>query len=210
MKIVAVSDTHNRHKRLEIPEGDILIHAGDATSLGYKHEIESLGAWLKRLPHKVKIFVPGNHDFMFEQDPMQARELAGDGKNGVHVLIDESLEVDGIRIYGSPWSKEFGAWAFMASEEMLRAFYSKVPEGLDILVTHGPAYGLLDKLARNGEAAGSKSLRVALSDKRPRFHICGHIHEAYGTARFGDTRIFNASTCNLSYNAVNAPHVFEV
>jgi len=205
MKVVAISDTHNR--TVDVPDGDVLIHIGDGTSMGTVDEIMNLSTWLNDLPHKRKIFIPGNHDFLFERRENLARDLMGD----VAVLIDEELMIDGRKFYGSPWSGVFGHWAFMATEMKLQRMFAPIPEDLDVLAVHGPMKGMLDQVAREPKPhVGSVALLEAVKRTNPRYFLCGHIHEAYGRGRVGDTRCFNVSICNLAYNAVNAPVTFEV
>ena len=104
MKIVAISDTHGLHEQINLPEGDVLVHAGDLgrsdTTLGKIHEFNS---WLGSLPFDNIIFVPGNHDRPFERDPLNARALM----TNCHVLVDEEIVIDGVKFYGSPWQPRF-------------------------------------------------------------------------------------------------------
>lgn len=216
MRIVCISDTHCRHEGLSVPEGDLLLHAGDATRRGTREQIEDFDRWLGTLPHPHKVVIAGNHDFAFEQDP-QARTWM----TRATYLQDEMVEVGGLRIWGSPWQPRFFDWAFNLDRgEPLRRVWEKIPEGTDILLTHGPPRGVLDRTFR-GEEVGCDDLMEAVARVRPRLHVFGHIHEAYGQlerrwpARPGQaghdrTLFINASTCTLAYTASQAPVVVEL
>lgn len=219
VRVVAISDTHNYHKSVELPDGDILVHSGDSTSMGYKHEIEAFGKWMAtRHNFLYKVAISGNHDFGFEKEPILSKEWfygdVNDHSNGLYYLQDEeiTLNVNGqsVRIYGSPWQPYFHNWAFnLATAAQLKEKWDMIPKGLDILVTHGPARGLQDMTMR-GEEVGCTELRKALLIAQPKLHVFGHIHESYGYTKFGNTVVANASTCNLSYSPDNAPLVFDI
>lgn len=206
IKIVALSDTHSRHRQISVPEGDILIHAGDATMSGAATEIAAFDHWLGTLPHPVKLFCAGNHDVLFERAPVFARSLI----TNATYLQDEMIEVAGLRIYASPWQPRFFDWAFnLERGAPLREKWDLIPSALDVLVTHGPAFGLLDRNDR-GEHCGCEELRAAIERVRPRVHICGHIHEGYGRMEYEGVRYVNASNCDERYRPVNPPLVIEL
>jgi len=177
MKIVAMSDTHDQIPP-NIPDGDVLVHAGDATDAGTASEVVEFARWFNDLPHPYKVFVPGNHDFLFEKDPARARRLMA----GTHVLVDDAVTIDGLRFYGSPYTIRYGGWAFMEGETSQAARFGAIPRNsVDVLVTHGPPYGILDRTFE-GDHAGSKALESAVADSiRPSIHVFGHIHESRGT-----------------------------
>src|SRR5258705_531527 len=108
--IVALADTHGFHAELSVPPADILIHAGDLTRSGTRVQLEGALAWLKSLPHRHKVLVAGNHDFIFEQEPAEAARLAREA--GLHYLLDGEVTLEGLRIWGSPWQPRFFDWAF--------------------------------------------------------------------------------------------------
>ena len=141
IRIVAISDTHSRHQQINVPDGDILIHAGDATMAGGVAEIAAFDHWLGTLPHPVKLFCAGNHDLLFERNPALARGLI----TNATYLQDELIEALGLRIYFSPWQPRFFDWAFNLDRgAALRAKWDLIPWPLDVLVTHGPPMGILD------------------------------------------------------------------
>ncbi len=205
MRIVAISDTHALHRSVDIPPGDVLVHAGDITGHGAIDEVRGFNTFLATLPHPHKIVIAGNHDFCFEKDPVASRaELT----NGIY-LQDEAVEIGGIRFYGSPWQPWFFDWAFnLQRGAEIRAKWDLIPSDTDVLITHGPPRGHGDMTCR-GEAAGCDDLLEAVERVQPRVHIFGHIHEGAGVTLNGRTTFINASICDLAYRPVNAPVVYE-
>lgn len=189
MRVVFVSDTHGRHHLTAVPDGDILIHAGDLTLDGSLEGVEAFDRWLGTLPHRHKVVIAGNHDECFQHQPDRARARI---TNAIY-LEDSACEVGGLKLYGSPWTPLFFDWAFMLSEVELAEKWAAIPTGLDVLITHGPPHGILDWTNR-GEHAGSHSLLCRVYEARPRFHVFGHIHEAAGRLDTPDTIFVNAAT----------------
>ncbi len=194
MKIVCISDTHNC--RPPVPPGDILIHAGDLTMDGSPHQLESAIAWLKKQPHTHKIIIAGNHDRCL-QSHTWTKHLFND--NNMHYLQDSMAELEGLRIWGSPWTLQFFDWAFMKTESQLEDLYAAIPP-CDILITHGPPFGILDQVPRGDGTfrpnCGSKAT-LALSQRlKPKLHIFGHIHEGHGVVDQDGIKYINASYCN--------------
>lgn len=201
MKIVAISDTHNAHLPLRLPDGDFLIHAGDASMRGSKKELQRFLQWFGSQPHRHKVFVAGNHDWGFQHQTVKGdlRDLAED--LGIHYLEDSSVTLDGVSIYGSPWQPSFCNWAFNLprSGEELRDRWSRVPANIDILVTHTPPFGILDEV-ESGENVGCGILSVELQRIRPKVHIFGHIHESAGILKQNGTIYINAAICDVRYD----------
>jgi Icc-related predicted phosphoesterase len=201
MRIVCLSDTHNVAEDVVIPDGDILIHAGDLTMLGSAEEVERAHEWLAALPHPHKVVIAGNHDFLFERQPSIARSLM----KAVVYLEDELHEIEGLRIWGSPWQPWFFDWAFnLERGPAIRAKWDLIPSRTDILVTHGPPAGHGD-LTTRGARAGCADLLAAVERIGPALHVFGHIHEGYGRTWEGRTLCVNASTCDAAYRPVNEP-----
>lgn len=199
--IVAISDTHGLHRSLTIPEGDILVHAGDITRSGELETVVDFNEWLGTLPHQHKIVIAGNHDFCFERDPQRSRALL---TNCIY-LQDESLTVQGIKFYGSPWQPWFFDWAFnLKRGPEIREKWNLIPADTDVLITHGPPFGYGDQTAR-GEKVGCQDLLQVVERLKPRLHVFGHIHEGYGTSTTESTTFMNACICTLSYKPENAP-----
>ncbi len=205
MKIVAISDTHSLHWSLNIPEGDVLVHAGDLTNRGILEEVSEFNTFLGTLPHPHKIVIAGNHDFCFEDYRMDCEEAL---TNCIY-LQDQEVTIDGVRFYGSPWQPWFYDWAFnLERGPEIRAKWDLIPEGIDVLITHGPPYGIGDLTAR-GDKAGCQDLLEVAEKLKPDLHIFGHIHEGFGVSYNGVTTFINASSCDHLYQPVNQPLIYE-
>ena len=199
MKIVCISDTHNKLGDMSIPDGDILIHAGDLTVSGTMSEIRSGLNDLSDLPHKYKILVAGNHDRLFESYSNLTRSLFTEFPDIIYVQ-DELINVEGITLYGTPWTPEFNKFAFMHprnSEELERKF-KNIPFGVNILVTHGPPQGILDKNYQ-GINCGCEILAREVKRVAPRLHVFGHIHESSGVHKVDNTLYVNSSMLTREY-----------
>ena len=206
MRLVCMSDTHGTGRDVVVPDGDVLVHAGDLTSRGSVHQIAREVEWLRALPHRHKVVIAGNHDFAFQLDARAARAVM----EGVVYLEDEEAVLEGVRFYGSPWQPTFFDWAFNLDRGApIRAKWDRIPTGTDVLVTHGPPMGVGDR-TRAGTLVGCADLTAAVARVRPRVHVFGHIHEAYGALERDGTRFVNASTCDVHYRPVNPPIVIDL
>lgn len=208
MRFVALSDTHGWHDDVVVPEGDVLLFGGDMCGRGTLEEVGRFARFLEKQPHSHKIVIAGNHDWPFERVPKKAQEALGE----LVYLQDDGVEVDGVKIYGSPWQPEFFQWAFnLPRGKPLREVWNRIPEDTQVLITHGPPHDILDLTSR-GVAAGCEALRERVEElPQLRAHVFGHIHEAYGCRELGRCRFFNASICDLYQRAaVNPPWVFDL
>lgn len=194
LKIVVISDLHGTVP--DLPDGDVLIIAGDSLLYGYERELLEFNRWLGTLPHEHKIVIAGNHDICLE---------AGSGKHLTNCtyLQDESVEIAGLKIYGAPWTPEYFNWSFMLPRNRMHEVLEKIPDDTDILVTHGPPQGILDNI--DGELTGCRALLERVREIKPQYHIFGHIHPEYGTIMEGETTFINASLVNDSLRLINAP-----
>ncbi|MEQ1503619.1 MAG: metallophosphatase domain-containing protein [Myxococcota bacterium] len=205
MRVVCLSDVHSRFAGLVVPDGDLLVVAGDLTRRGTREEIGAFDDWLATLPHPHKVVIAGNHDFGFERDPAARTWITA----GTY-LQDEGCRVGGLSVWGSPWQPRFFDWAFNLDRGApLEAVWAKIPVGTDLLVTHGPPHGILDQCF-DGRSVGDEALRDAVLRIRPRLHVFGHIHEAYGQRELDGIRFVNASTCSLAYVPDQAPIVIDL
>lgn len=211
MKITFISDTHNKHNHLTskgmgniLGSGDVLVHAGDISSMGKSHEIKNFLDWFSNTDFKYKIFIAGNHDFGFEL----GYEIDRDYKDkGVIYLQDSEVIIDGVKFYGSPWQPEFYDWAFnLPRGEKLAEKWSKIPGNTDILITHGPVYGLLDYAPMGGHV-GCEMLYKRVFEVKPKIHVCGHIHSGYGQKSIDGVEFLNASVLDERYEHANKPIV---
>ena len=197
--IVFLSDTHGYYSGLEIPAGDIIVHAGDFGHQGTLSELKQFHSWYASLPHQHKLFVAGNHDWCFEREPSEARAML----SGITYLQDQSVTFMGIKFYGSPWQPWFHDWAFnFPRGEKLAEVWAKVPEDTNVLVTHSPPHGILD-LAKRGALCGCEELLKRVKVINPTYHLFGHIHECYGTQQVGFTTFVNGCICDIRYRPVN-------
>jgi Icc-related predicted phosphoesterase len=207
MKIVAISDTHNRHQSLVLPKGDMLIHAGDVSSQGKQSQVEDFLKWFSKQDFKYKIFIAGNHDFFFERMPEDYIKLLI--PENVIYLNDSGVEIEGIKIWGSPVQPWFYDWAFNRQRgEDIKKHWDLIPLSTDILITHGPAKGILDKTIQNVET-GCEDLLNKIKEIRPKYFIFGHIHEGYGMVEKKGTTFINASVLDVQYQLANEPVEFD-
>lgn len=208
MKLVAISDTHGKHHQLQLPEGDTLIHAGDISMKGGEDEVDSFLEWFGQQPFKHKIVIAGNHDFYFERTP--EHEILNRIPGNIVYLNDSGITIEGLRIWGSPVSPWFFNWAFNRHRgDPIKRHWELIPGETDILITHGPVFRTLDR-NNKGQHVGCKDLFGRVNEIQPQVHICGHIHEAYGTITRSGTRFVNASVVNSQYEMANPPVVFEL
>ena len=223
MRITLISDTHTKHEELlwdkmDLPGGDLLIHAGDIMNSGYNsNDITNFCSWFDTLEqYDHKVFIAGNHDRKFEDKPEQALEIVNSYKNitylqddWVKVGIDEEMA----KIYGSPWQPEFYNWAFNLPKggPGLMSKWEAIPTDTDILITHGPPQDHLDMSGPpyNEPHLGCALLREKVDEQPPKIHVFGHIHGGYGYKFHNGTHFFNASILNERYEYVNKPVTFD-
>ena len=204
-RLVILSDTHGQHDRIAVPDGDILIHAGDFCRFGRLGDIGVFNAWLATLPHKVKIVIAGNHELPLEDMPEPARGLLTD----CVYLQDQSHEAFGLKFYGSPWQPRFFDWAFNANPDKLREVWARIPDDTDVLITHSAPSGILSA-SKELRECGCGELRARLENISPKLHVFGHIHESYGRLERNGTTHINASICNADYEPVNPPVIIDL
>jgi Icc-related predicted phosphoesterase len=244
MRITHISDTHNKHNQLngKLPGGDILIHSGDVTSIGRKSEVERFIKWFNGIDNYThKIFIAGNHDLTFDREILYrdkaayfdgaswTDEVASGKPDWLQSLLDIELnpnvfylennfiEVDQIKIWGSPISPTFGyGWAFNKDRgHDINEVWNTIPMDTDIVITHSPIYGYCDRASNTNQNVGCADLYHRLHEVKPHLHFAGHIHEAYGWGtipykdEWGDIYTFNGCSCNLRYEVFNEPITFD-
>lgn len=212
MKIVCLSDTHTLQNDVELPEGnfDVLVHAGDMGNLGKYREYAKIGKWFNGLSDKFKhrIIVPGNHDWGFMREP--ERIMADHFDEGVTLLIDKGIEIDGVKFYGCPWMLEFCGWAFMREEHELSKYYDAIPDDTEILITHAPPLSILDANS-NDYRCGSTTLYSRIKHlPKLKHHIFGHMHGSYGQETIEGVTFHNVASLNERYDYQNAPQIIEI
>jgi Icc-related predicted phosphoesterase len=206
LRIVCISDTHELHRELIVPRGDMLIHAGDFTFFSKRRGmIQDFNTWLGELPHGYKVVIPGNHEFAFEADQRLRNAITN-----ARLLISESAVVDGHVIWGSPITPMYGgAFGLSASKDRVQ-LYRTIPANVEILITHTPPFGILDLPPGSTEHGGCPELRDAANRLRPRLHVLGHIHGAYGRLSIEDTIFVNAESYGEFGHMDHAPIVVDI
>jgi len=236
MRIVTLSDTHTLGKKIDVPDGDLLIHAGDLTLKGTESEGKAALRWLESLPHKYKLLTPGNHDFVF--DPSAPRQFRNwrlyrhytiqgllEKFPSVTLLSDSAVEIEGYKIYGSPWvpylwQPDGIPWAFNFADgekgrHQAQNTWAKIPDDTEILVTHTPPEGILD-FTDEDRPGGDPFLRRRIDQlTNLRLHVFGHLHEGYGRADYetgeGSQLTFvNAAILDGKYEPTHSPIVVDI
>ena len=217
MRITLISDTHTKHDELsydplDLPGGDLLIHAGDIMNSGFKkQEIHEFCKWFEAQDYEHKIFIAGNHDIMFENHPLESNTIVNN--YDVTYLQDDEDIIDGVKIYGTPWQPWFYDWAFNLPKggPGLYSKWEAIPKDTDILITHGPPQDHLDMSGPpyNEPHLGCAMLRVKVDAQPPKIHVFGHIHGGYGYKFSNGTHFFNASVLNERYEYTNKPVTFD-
>lgn len=227
MKLICISDTHGRHSELGVlPDGDVLIHCGDFSSHGTPNETHRFLDWFEAQPHQYKILIAGNHDcLMDDQHEMNSVISLTSNSESVDInvarsrirqgvkfkyLQEESIEIEGVRFYGAPYVAEsMGTtpWAFGACNDLhADLIWSRVPNNIDILITHGPPYGILDKErlshGHKPKHIGCDVLLMHVKGRiKPRYHLFGHCHGQQGVHVTDSTTFMNVT----SHGAHNMP-----
>jgi len=206
VRIVCISDTHGKHEELgKLPDGDVLVHCGDTTSIYGLVELERYVKWVDAKNYKHRILIAGNHDFIFKN---AIRDIPVGVLSNIHYLRDLGVVLDGLTFWGMPWTPPFMDWYFMAKPKEMKRYVDMIPSNTDVLITHGPPYGILDKVG--SEYVGGKELLKAVRRVKPKVHIFGHIHEGYGQVEKDGTIFINACSLNKRYEVVNKPIVVDV
>ncbi len=204
MKFTFISDTHSLHDRLVLETGDVLIHCGDLTNKGSLEDVRNFANFMGKQDFKHKLVIAGNHDFCFEDDRADEAEQILKEQEIIY-LNDSGIEIEGFKIWGSPIQPQFFNWAFNRDRgENISVHWDQIPDDTDILVTHGPAFGILDKVME-GEKVGCRDLLDRVKQIKPKIHAFGHIHEDYGIVEKEGTQFINACNVNRNYRLVNPP-----
>ena len=204
-RIVVCSDTHGKHRELQIPEGDVFIFAGDF-EIRNNLDLFEMSEWLKELPQKNVVAIFGNHDFTEHTEIKYMKEMFG----RVHLLFNEFINVDGFKIWGSPYSPYFNNWAWMQPDNMLKDIWDTIPLETEIVVTHTMPYGILDGVLPKMQSVGSLTLKDRIKEVQPYIQIGGHLHESFGQYTDGKTDYYNVSVMDEQYKIVNPCTIIDV
>ena len=223
VKILFISDTHWLHKEWaqnhKMPAADILVHAGDISGRGSENDVRKFLKWFGELRlYDYKIFIAGNHDFLFEDKGLLGRSLVKEyasrymDRGELIYLEDTGTDIWGLKFWGSPVTRPFNDWAFNRPETKLAQHWAAIPDDTDVLITHDPPYMIMDyAMWGTHEHCGSPSLYKEVVERiRPKVHVFGHIHEGYGVKEIDGIKFINASCLDGYYNPVNPPTVVEL
>jgi len=200
MKLTFISDTHSHHDNITLESGEMLIHCGDFTRYGALEDVEHFANFMADQDFNYKIVIAGNHDSCFEDERKEQAERYFSDK-GIIYLNDSGIEIEGIKIWGSPiqpgtYDKAF-KWSFNRKRgEDIRQHWQLIPDDIDVLLTHSPAFGILD-LSVHDTPVGCKDLLHTIQQIKPKVHACGHIHEAYGIKEEQETIFVNACSLDI-------------
>ena len=221
-RIVAISDTHQLHEQVTLPAGDILVHCGDFTNRGTEGALKSFLTWFSSQPHEYKVFIPGNHEVGLDRGPGRQKKLEiiksfTDKDSKLVYLENSSAEVNGLKFYGSPVTPWFFDWAWNVHRGMaIASVWENIPDDTQVLLTHGPAYRILDLVDNTfgGLAAhqGCQDLLDRINNlKELKLHAFGHLHLEGGKQVTVEGKVFaNAAICDDAYHTVHAPIVVEI
>lgn len=208
MKIVIISDTHEQEKYIKLPEGDLLLHCGDFTKKGSYFAIRDFMAWFAEQPHKFKVLIPGNHEIGLDRGGMRETKLdlimdhVKKQDSNVFYLENSSVEIEGLKIYGSPITPYFFGWAWNVERgEEIAKCWAQIPDDTNILITHGPPLGILDsvpsdRISEPDEKIGCEDLLNRIKQlKDLKLHAFGHIHTGHGVLVQDNVTFVNAAIC---------------
>ncbi len=216
MKICAISDTHNKHRDIKIPESDVLICAGDISMLGQEEIVNDFIEWFGSQNQKHKIMIFGNHEVGYSNHLnskyIESQKLMK--KYNIKYLQNSEIIIDNIKFYGSPATPYFGGleWNYNRGRD-ISMIWDKIPDDTDVLITHGPAYGIHDIVYRKfflTSNEGCSDLLNKINSLKIKAHICGHIHSGYGILKQNNTTFVNAALCDNHYSLINNPIVFDI
>ena len=213
MKIIAISDTHEKHKEITIPEGDMLIHAGDFTFTGKFQAVADFAQWMKSQPHKYKICIAGNHELTLDPRAPNRNIIINLLKEaGIIYLEDSSIELEDVKFYGSPHTPFFYDWAFnLPRGGIISKKWEKIPEDVNVLITHGPPYGILDDTSDAGSQGCEELAKRVKKLTNLKVHVFGHLHRDGGKIQeHNGVKFINAAICTDNYKPINHPIIIEI
>jgi Icc-related predicted phosphoesterase len=207
LKLVIVSDTHGLHDGLGELSGDVLIHCGDfgIGESGGEKSIKALDHWFSRQKFRLILCTGGNHDFAVQDLRFRNHQVFRHAR----LLQDDAVNLDGVVFYGAPWVPELSSWAHYLPRENIRDAWNNIPGNVDVLITHTPPRGVLDRNSR-GKECGCEDLRVRVAELNPRIHCFGHIHASAGVLELGGTSYINASVVNSRYEIARDATTIEI
>jgi Icc-related predicted phosphoesterase len=217
MKLVFISDTHGYLHKVDVPDGDVLIHCGDALSSGRLAEFETFVRDLQYLLPKFDLilYTPGNHDICVEEMPDVCKRILSEASPKIKMLLHEPFEYKGVKFFGSPYTPRFGDWSFMEDRDQIGAKWAQIPGDTDVLFCHGMPKDIMDSVGYvigvGEERVGCEALRDRVAEIEPTVFAGGHLHLEGGQQEVIDNTTFiNAAICDDSYTPLRAAQVFEL
>ena len=206
MKFTIISDTHGEHEKLGVMSGEVLIHCGDMFNMfgGNEDDFERIDDWFRRQNFDLILCVGGNHDFELQK---RSNYVSNPFKNAVF-LGGASYEYEGVKFFGAPWVPDLYGQAFFIENSDLEDKWSEIPDNTDILITHTPPAGALDK-SSTGLKLGCPYLAASIDIVAPRLHCFGHVHASSGILSKESTTYINASMVNHQYILIREPYEFQ-
>ena len=208
LRLVCIGDTHGHHRKLKLPAGDILIHSGDFMVDGSSiEEIDDFNSWLDSLPFRHKLVIAGNHDRLFDDNPKLARAHL---TNAIY-LQDSGVTLEGLKFWGSPVNSVGGDWAFSRERPVkIRKHWDRIPDDTDVLITHEPPFGTLDKSHILAKHRGCQYLLGTVRRVQPKLHVFGHVHGSYGREVAWGVVLVNCAVVDNERVLANQPTVIEL
>ena|ERR1700733_3787942 len=219
MRIVCISDTHGLHRYINLPDGDVLVHAGDITRNGELDTMEDFAKWMKDQPHRHKLVIFGNHDRFERLDNNRKVAIGFLLDAGITYLQDSSIEIDGVKFYGTPWSPRWGDYQFYADRgNDIAAKWRIIPDDTNVLIVHGPPYEILDGVPYGiwyGEHitinVGCKDLLRRIKElKQLKVFLCGHIHSSSGVKVIDNVVYANCAILNPEHEIAYPARVIDI
>ncbi|MDF1696260.1 MAG: metallophosphatase domain-containing protein [Saprospiraceae bacterium] len=207
MKFIFISDTHGQHRKLDLPEGDVIVHSGDFCHYGSQDNMYDFLEWYDQLNYTSKILIGGNHDFFAYEHPEKFKEYL---PQSITYLCDSGTTINSIKIWGSPYLPDLVRWAFGHNRGIdMKKHWDLIPSDVQLLITHTPPYGYLDQ-TRSGKSIGCEELTKRMEALHVDVHVFGHVHASYGQVTNNGTRYINASNMSSGGGLVNLPVVVEI
>lgn len=217
MKIVAISDTHEQHKNVTLPKGDILIHCGDSTNQGSLLKYKDFITWMGKQDFTHKICIFGNHELGFSKQYKKTEAVNLCKSNNVILLDNSGIELNGLKFWGSPATPKFFNWEFNYNRgKEIAEVWAKIPNDTNILITHGPPAGILDLVLNDfgdpNQHEGCSDLRNRIEElSELKVHLYGHLHlQGSNIAKLNGKIFGNAAICDDKYKTVHKPLEIEI
>lgn len=225
VRLMFISDTHTHHLSIDftkLPPVDIVLCAGDFTYTGKANEVLAFKEWFKMLNCKHRVLIAGNHELSFDLNtvkettqshyvkydisPDEIKKIITDDKEIIY-LEHDSVEIMGLKIFGSPYSLYFYNWAFATPDDP--TFWESIPHDTDVFLVHGAPYNILDQCI-DGNLSGDPNMLKAIEERKIPVVAFGHIHETYGKEMIDGTLYINASNCDFHYRCINPPVIVDM